>query len=325
MKIAAVVVSWNARACLEECLASLYRDAAGLDLEVLVVDNASRDGSAEMVAASFPRASLIRNDRNLGFAAANNIALRRILAAGTAEFVLLLNEDVVLGGGAVERLALAIREEPGAGAASPALVLPGGRYQTGVGGALPTVVSGLGYFLFLSRFLLPRTRSLFVHQPPFVRRGRTVRLEWLSGACLLLRREAFEKAGLLDEAYFFGLEDLAFGRRMKAAGLAMLYVPAVAVTHRHGVSHRLVLRRVNTEWLGRLFEDVRRERGRFAGAIFRAEAAAGFFLRLLGRTLAAPFDRRAGRGEKLREAAAFFTFSLTGRGNHVINPGEEPG
>jgi len=319
-KLAVVIVSWNARGYLEECLASLFRETPNLALEVIVVDNGSVDGTAEMLAVSFPRITLIRNDRNLGFAAANNIALRKILEEWTADDILLLNADIVVRDRAVERLVEALDADPGAGAASPALVLPDGRYQTGVGGALPTVWSGLGYFLSLSRFILPRTGALFIHQPRFIRKGRSVRLDWLSGACLLLRRRALETVGLLDEEYFFGLEDIDFGKKMREARLSMLYVPSIAGTHHHGTSYRSVVGEVNTEWLRLLFAYVQKEHGRAAGGVFRASAVAGFFLRLVGRAALAPFSRGPSRKEKLREAAAFFTFSLTGRGNHVINP-----
>jgi GT2 family glycosyltransferase len=320
MKFAVVIVTWNSRDCVEECLNSLSRETSGLAHEIFLVDNGSTDGTSEKVASAFPRVTLIRNDRNLGFSAANNVALRKILEAGTAEFVLLLNPDVIVRDRAVERLAAALEADPGAGAAAPALVLPDGKYQTGVGGALPSVRSGLGYFLSFSRFLLRRRDALFIHQARFARKGRPVRLDWLSGACLLLRCRALEAAGLLDEEYFFGVEDIVLGQRMKEVGLAMLYVPGVAVTHRHGASCKTAAGKVDTGWLRLLFAYVRKERGPVAGLAFRASAAAGFFARLIGRAALVLVSRAPSRGERLREAAAFFTYTLTGRGNHAINP-----
>jgi GT2 family glycosyltransferase len=319
-KIAVIIVSWNARSYLEACLNSLIRETPNLALEVIVVDNGSIDGTAEMLASSFPQITLIRNERNLGFAAGNNIALRKVREAGTAEFILLLNADIVVRERAVERLVEALEADPGAGAAAPALVLPDGRFQTGAGGALPTVRSGLVYFFFLSKFIFPPEWNLFIHQRRFVREAKTVRLEWLSGACLLLRRRVFEKVGLLDENYFFYFEDVVLGKMMKDAGQAMLFVPRTAVIHHHGISYRSVVGKVNIEWLRLLFAYVRKEHGRLAGGVFRASAVAGFFLRLIGRAVLALLTRNPSRKERLREATAFFTFSLTGRGNHVINP-----
>lgn len=320
MRISVVIVSWNSGDYIEECLRALFDVTRGFELDIHVVDNGSDDGTADVVASRFPRARLIRNDRNLGFAAANNIALRKILEERTADDILLLNADIVVRDRAVERLVEALEADPGAGAASPALVLPDGKFQTGAGGALPTVRSGLAYFLFLSRFFPRLFRGFFVHQPYFAKKGRPVRLNWLSGACLLLRRTALETVGLLDEKYFFGFEDVDFGKKMNEAGLSMLYVPAVAVTHHHGTSHRRVLKEINTEWLSLLFAYVRKEHGPVAGLAFRASAVAGFFLRLVGRAALALFTRAPSRKERLREAAAFFSFSLTGRGNHAINP-----
>jgi N-acetylglucosaminyl-diphospho-decaprenol L-rhamnosyltransferase len=319
MRLSVVIVVWNARGYLEECLRALFDTTRGLELDVHVVDNGSEDGTADMVESRFPRIRLARSAENLGYARANNVALRLVLDEGKADHVLLLNSDVVLGDGAVEGLVAALEADPAAGAAAPALILPDGKFQAGAGGALPTVGSGLAYFLFLSR-LFPRLfQGFFVHAPYFAKRGRPVRLGWLSGACIVLPRRALEATGLLNEEYFFYLEDVDMGRRMRDGKFTMLFVPSVRVLHHHGITYRVVRGKVNTEWLRRLFAYVRKEHGRVAGLAFRVSAVAGFFLRLAGRAALALFTRAPSRKERLREAAAYFTFSLTGRGNHAIN------
>lgn len=322
-QVEAIIVSWNARDFLEECLTSLFRETPGLSLEVTVVDNDSSDGTAAMVEARFPRVRLVRNERNLGYAAANNRVLRQILEKGAADYILLLNADAVVRERAVERLVEVLERSPEAAGAAPALVLPGGRFQTGAGGFLPTFRSGASYFLFYSRLFPGKARGLFIHQPHFAKKGREVRLEWLSGACLLLRRQTLESVGLLDEGFFFYLEDIDLGRRIKEKGLGLLYAPQAWITHFHGVTYKTVARRANTEWLAGLFAYVRAERGRTEAALFRAAAAAGFFLRLSGRAAAGLFGRGPGRRERLKEAAAFLIFSLTGRGNRGIKRPEE--
>jgi hypothetical protein len=319
MRLSVIIVAWNARGYLEECLRAMFETTQGFELDVHVADNGSKDGTADMVASRFPHVRLVRGSENLGYARANNVALRKVLDEATAEYILLLNSDVVLSEGAVEGLVAPLAADPEAGAAAPALILPDGKFQAGAGGALPTVGSGLAYFLFLSR-LFPRLfRGFFAHQAYFAKRGRPVRLGWLSGACIILPRWALEATGLLNEEYFFYLEDIDMGRRMRDAGLAMLLVPSVRVLHHHGITYRVVRGEVNTEWLRRLFAYVRKERGLVAGLAFRASAVVGFFLRLAGRAAMDLFTRAPSRKERLREAAAYFTFSLTGRGNHAIN------
>jgi len=323
-KLAAVIVSWNAKDYLRECLRALFDGTRNCTLEVYVVDNGSSDGTAAMVRESFPEVRLTPGERNVGFAAANNIALAGILKDKSTDFVLLINADVEAGEGTIEGLVEELERSPEAGAAAPALILPTGSFQAGAAGFLPGLASGLNYFLFFGRFSPFGSGSLFINQALFARRKENVRVEWLSGACLLLKRKAIEAAGLLDERYFFCLEDIDLGKRLGEKGFDLLYVPRLKVLHHHGISYKTILREINTEWLRLLFAYVRREKGRGAAAGFRAAAALGFFLRLLGRSVLAIAGTSPERWRRLKETAAFFSFSLTGRGRRAINAEEDP-
>jgi len=141
--LSVIVVTWNARDFLRQCLRSLAAETRIRALDVHVVDNASTDGSSEMVRTEFPAVRLTRNPENLGFARANNIALRRVIEEGRSDYVLLLNADVAILDGAVDKLVAYLESHPAVGAAGPALVLPDGRLQAGVGGFLPSALSGL--------------------------------------------------------------------------------------------------------------------------------------------------------------------------------------
>ena len=125
------------------------------------------------------------------------------------------------------------------------------------------------------------TEPLFIDQGAIGRRQRAKRVEWLSGACLLVRRRLVEKVGLLNEDSFFYLDDIDWGQRMGRLGIALHYLPWVRVLHDHGVTYRRVLKRFNTKWLEMLFDYVRRERGTIEAGLFRAFAVLGFLIRFV--------------------------------------------
>jgi N-acetylglucosaminyl-diphospho-decaprenol L-rhamnosyltransferase len=315
-----VIVAWNVRPFLEACLRSIFDHdgpgdpgaSPGSGVEVFVVDNGSTDGSAEMIAEEFPRVRLIREPKNRGYPAANNIALRAILAEKTADVVILMNSDIVARDHAVDRLAGHLARHPGVAAVLPALVLPDGRFQIGVGGFLPTAGTLFSYFFGLHKLFPVRARSLFIDQKSVAKRVPYLSVEWLSGACLAVRREAVERIGLMSEDYFFYAEDLDWGRRMKAAGLTLRYWPGVRVVHHHGATYQDVYREVNTAWLRMLFRYVRAERGRADYVLSRLFASAGFLARTIAHAARSfPWTRKASR-RKVREVFRFFVFSLTG-------------
>ena len=309
-KISIIIAAWNARHFLRQSLLSLAAETRRLAVDIHVVDNASTDGGAALGEDEVPSVRLTRNAENLGFAKANNIALRRVLAERQANYILLLNADVTVLDGAVDKLADYLDGHPEAGAVGPALVLPGGRFQTGVGGFLPSALSGLAYFMFLGHVFPGTSEPLFIHQPAFSRRRKSKRVEWLSGACLLVRRGTVERVGLLNEDYFFYLDDIDWGKRMGERGIALHYVPWIKVLHDHGLTYRRILKEFNTRWLGMLFAYTRKERGAAEAFLFRGFAVLGFLLRLGYYGVGAAGRKDAERRYKLAETAAFLLFSL---------------
>ena len=225
-----MVVSWNTRELLARCLGSIERerDRAGLTVETIVVDNASRDGSAAMVGQHFPDARLIALDENRGFAAANNRALAE--AAGGA--VLLLNPDAELADGALAALWRVFHAMPHVGLVGPLLLNPDGSTQSA------------GYdFPGLAQTLI----DLWPVHPRLVAsrlNGRVTRHDGLSpiaidhplGACMLARRAVVEEVGGLDEGYFMYSEEIDWCRRIRAAGWTILLAPAARVVHHGGQS-----------------------------------------------------------------------------------------
>jgi GT2 family glycosyltransferase len=218
-----VVVNWNTRDLLANCLASIPGGAATLSYQVVVVDNGSSDGSAELVANQFPGTILLRNAENVGFARANNQGI----AATQSQYVLLLNSDTVVQPGALLALVCFLDEHPRAGVVAPRLLTPDGSAQSYAFGGDPT----LGYLLArgLNRLLFRRSLHNWATD-------RTQTADWVSGACMMVRRAAIEQVGPLDQNMFMYFEDSEWCLRIRQAGWQVYYHPQVAVVHLGGRS-----------------------------------------------------------------------------------------
>ncbi len=224
-----VVVSYNTRELLHRCLDSLEAGCEEMRTETFVVDNASRDDSADMVEHDFPRVTLIRNDRNAGFAAANNLALER--AAG--RHVVLLNSDTVVRPGALGELVRFMDDTPKAGYCGPRLLNPDGTHQPSAK-RFPTVFSGGFAMLSFSRKYPVSRHALDLH----AQHGdaERFRADWLTGACLVVRADAMRRVGPLDDGFFMYFEETDWCKRMHAAGWEGWYVPSAEVVHYGGGS-----------------------------------------------------------------------------------------
>jgi len=230
MTLDIIIVSYNARADLERCLHSLRAAPPSMPHRIIVVDNASTDGSVQAVRSGWPDVEVLDMGRNAGFAAANNAGIR----AGRGELILLLNSDTIVPAGAIDALAARLLAEPDVAAAGPRLVDGEGRAEWSFGRML-TPGRELG------RMTL---HALYTRRVPGVTAvvERATRREsypdWVTGACLLVRRAAAEQAGLLDERYFMYEEDVDFCAALRAGGGRILFAPAVEVVHLGGRSAR---------------------------------------------------------------------------------------
>lgn len=247
--LAVIIVSWNVRDLLRACLRAVEASLAGaaIGYEILVVDNASADGTPAMLRAEFPRVRLLEPGANLGFAGGNNLGLREVLHEGRARYVLLLNPDAEPLGDAIPRLVRALEARPELVAVGPMLRYPDGSAQA-------------------SRRRFPVPATLFWESTaldrlwpanPWARRYRCADapddvaqpVGWLVGAALLVRAEAVAAAGLLDERFFMYSEELEWQHRLQLAGCGsqawpgrepepsrIWYVPEAVVVHHEGKS-----------------------------------------------------------------------------------------
>ena len=227
-RVSVIIVGWQVRELLRGCLASIaaHEDRGALD--VWVVDNASTDGTAAMVAAEFPWARLVALDDNPGFAAGNNVALRRAVG----DVCILLNPDTELHGAALTTLAAYLRAHPAVGVVGPRLENPDGSRQSA--GFAPPSLFQVWYDLvpWPRRFYDSRLNGRYPDAPT----DTAYAVGFPLGACLAVRRDVLDQVGLLDEAYGMYMEELDFCARVRAAGYAVMILPTVAVTHHGGQS-----------------------------------------------------------------------------------------
>jgi GT2 family glycosyltransferase len=222
-----VIVSHETREDLLTCLASIFESSPRGLGRVFVVDNASTDGSPQAVAARWPSVDLTVLDRNLGFGAANNLALRR----ATAPLVLLLNSDTVVPPGAVDVLVDRL-EARGATAAGPRLRDGAGRIELSFGAMLSPGAEGVQKV----RGIVFRAEAGWARRYADRLTAEERWVDWVTGACLLVRREAALEAGLFDERFFLYEEDVDFCAALRARGGRILFTPAADVTHLRGRS-----------------------------------------------------------------------------------------
>lgn len=252
LDLAIVVLNWNTCDLLRDCLRSVYGSEGELSYRVCVVDNASIDGSAEMVSAAYPRVSLVRSPVNVGYAAGNNLGLKTfgfeappvglqspvgLQACGGAamplalpKYALLLNPDTVLPPSALADMLAYMEKHPEAGAAGPKLVLSDGSLDLACRRTFPTPEVSFYRMIGLSK-VLPRSRRFGRYNMTFMNPDVEIEVDSVVGAFMLVRGEAIRQAGLLDEQFFMYGEDLDWAFRIKQRGWKILYNPAVTVRH----------------------------------------------------------------------------------------------
>jgi len=208
-----VIVNWNTKELLEDCLNSIFKQTKGVKFEVILVDNGSTDGSVEMVKKKFGEAILIENKKNLGFAKANNLGIKK----AKGQFILLLNSDTKLVGNALTKLIDFANTKSNLGIAGPQLLKQDGTIQ-------PSTAPF---------YTLPITTISLFKGDKFLRRSpkKTCQVDWVEGSCFLMSRAVLDKIGLLDEKFFMYIEEMEFCYRAKKAGFSTWFYPQAQVYH----------------------------------------------------------------------------------------------
>jgi GT2 family glycosyltransferase len=241
--ISVIIVSWNTQGYLRQCLQSVYATSLSCVHEVIVVDNASVDGSPEMVQSEFPDVMLIRAPSNLGFARANNLAMMR----ATGAFFALINSDALVHPNCLQTLVRYIEHAPDVGMVAPK-VLGGDGYLQETCRYLPTIWNTTCRALALDRLF--GKRWMFAgYEVPTSSYGERMEVDVLSGCFCVARRQAVEAIGGMDEQFFFYGEDIDWGKRFRHAGWKLVFLPEATATHYGGASSSKVPLRYSIEIL----------------------------------------------------------------------------
>lgn len=281
--VSAILVSYNTREMTLRCLRQLFAGLGPAPAEVWVVDNASQDGSADAVAAEFPQVRLLRSELNLGFGAANNRAME--LAGG--KYLLLLNTDAFPEQGAVPHLIRLLDERPDTAAVGPRLLNADGTLQVSCY-RFPTPARAWLENLWLSA-LLPNHPRFGDYRRWAHDTERTV--DFVTGACMLVRREVFVQVGGFDEQFFMYSEETDWQRRMRDAGWQVRFAPGAVVTHLGGASGARERTAVTSHFFESLDRYERKHHGVLGLLSLRAAMVVGCLLRTLAWGVVATVQR----------------------------------
>jgi GT2 family glycosyltransferase len=230
MELSVIFVNWNSVAYLRQCLASIYKNTGGIRFELIVVDNASPDRDIDDLTGEFPGVVFIQAERNLGFAAANNLGFSR----STGEYLLFLNPDTQVIGAALITMLERCKALPDAGVMGARLLNTDLSIQLTAVQKLPTLLNQLLDIEYL-QVRWPGC-PLWDISPLFAKPAGPVRVEAISGACMLLRRSVFEAAGLFTEDYFMYAEDIDLNYKVSRLGYCNYYLDDAVIVHHGGKS-----------------------------------------------------------------------------------------
>lgn len=231
MKLSVIIVNYNVKYFLEQCLHAALKAARGLSSEIFVIDNDSVDGSCQMVSEKFPEVKLISNTENLGFAKANNQAIR----TAKGEYILLLNPDTVVEEDSFQKIVDFMDQHPEAGGLGVKMIDGKGRFLPESKRGLPTPAVAFWKIFGVSK-LFPHSKRFGRYHLGFLDRDQIHEVEVLAGAFMLLRHEALDKIGLLDEDYFMYGEDIDLSYRITQGGYKNYYFPETTIIHYKGES-----------------------------------------------------------------------------------------
>jgi GT2 family glycosyltransferase len=285
IEVSIIIVNWNSMEYLRECLASIYEHRGHTRFEVIVVDNASPLRNIEALPEEFPAVCLVKSEKNLGFAGANNLGFRH----SSGSFLLFLNPDTHIVGSAIQRMLSNTKSLPKAGVVGCKLLNTNGSVQTSCIQRFPTILNQALDIEVLQR-RWPRL-SLWGIAPLFEERSEPAEVEVISGACMMIPRQVFELVGRFSEEYFMYSEDLDLCYKVKKAGFVNYYTGDAQVIHHGGKSSG---QREVSQWATQMkFRAILRfcekTRGKLYFQMFRLSLAIVACLRLLIIAIAIPF------------------------------------
>jgi GT2 family glycosyltransferase len=295
-ELSIIIVNWNSVDYLLECIASVYACTPEIAFEIIVVDNASPEGGVDAVAEQFPLVKLLKSDKNVGFAAANNIGFRQ----SVGDYILLLNPDTRLVGPAISTMLDQMKAMPDAGIVGCKLLNTDLSIATSSIQKFPTILNQI--FTAESLRLRFPASPLWNIEPLFTETPSPVKVAVIPGACMMLRRSAFERVGLLTEDYFMYAEDIDLNYKVRKLGFSSYYIGQAQIVHHGGRSSS---RQKVSQWSTiktqqAMLKFYSRNRGRIYAGSYRAAMGITALVRLVLLGIMFPFGDKTG----IRWAAA---------------------
>ena len=266
--LSVIIVNWNVRDLLRECLRSIEAGKGGLSLEIIVVDSASSDDSVAMVRSEFPSVHLIACTENVGFPRGNNLGLQE----ARGDYLLLLNPDTVIVDDALAVLVSYLQANPDVGVVGPQLLNLDGSVQSSRR-RFPTAATGFFESTWLEGLAPGILRRYYALDLPD---DATADVDWLTGACIMVPRSPYEAVGGMDEGYFMYSEELDWCRRIKESGRRVVYYPAAQVIHHVGKSSEQAVTARHINFNQAKLRYFRKYHGRFMVAVLRVFLLAGY-------------------------------------------------
>jgi len=296
MDLSIIIVNWNSADYLRQCLSSINDTVKNLNYEIIVIDNASYDGSAEMLAKEYPSVKFIQSSKNLGFARANNQAF----TASSGSCILFLNPDTEALGDAIEILHGQIIKLPRAGAVGPTLLNSDMTVQTSCIQPFPTI-SNQALDMEVLRGRFPRLK-LWGMQALYSDSDVPAVVEVISGACLMVRRDVFESVGMFSTDYFMYTEDIDLCYKIRTAGYKSYYVKSARVIHHGGKSSGSPKTNFDSDVLMKdsVSRFIRKSRGAAAAKMYKLSMTLSALARLAAIAGMMTFKQNDGKPEELR-------------------------
>ena len=277
MTLSIVIVNYNTRKLLRSCLASIYAGANGRPFDVRVVDNNSRDDSVGMVRSEFPKVKVTENKSNVGFSKANNA----VIAQTDADYILLLNPDTLVLGDAIDRVVKYLEGHPEVGICGCKVLNTDRTLQLACRRSIPTPKVAFFRLSGLSK-LFPNSKAIARYNLTYEDPETTHEVDAVSGAFLMIRRQAIEDIGLLDERFFMYGEELDWCLRAKRAGWAVMYYPEAEIIHYKGESTKYNSRKAALEFYRAMYLFHKKHFAKNYSPVTNLFIYTGIFLRALG-------------------------------------------
>jgi GT2 family glycosyltransferase len=304
MDISVIIVSWNANRYLDQCLCSVFNECKGLDVEVIVVDNASTDGSPEMVADKYPSVQLIKQNENTGFAKANNIGMK----VSKGKYLFLINSDVIVKENCIRKLFLFLQNNPEVGMVGPRVYYPDGRFQRSSMKFCNLWNSSCVAFGISNLF--PKSKIFGGYEMGWIDWENTFEVDVLNGCFWAIRREAYKEVGGLDERFFMYGEDLDWCKRFSAANWKRIYYHQAEAIHYGGGSSANKPLKFYIEMIRANLQCFQKHHGLIQLKIFLLISIIHNYIRAIGYSLVSVFNKNNKMQGKIEKYIAGTKFLL---------------